>query len=251
MTKSTNTIDITKYLEEITAIAARSTTNKYDGYSKILQICEAANNNAKNLEVFGSSNRREAQFIDMLDEYNRYRKMLKTRAMEILKLYEEKGAGFSFYYEAGKWKPVYLENRYDLEKYHIWLRFYEIHSEDNRDSYPFEDMTVVPLEDLPEGTTLEYAVEISWHEDDGTFMGRVDIPLSVFVGASWKQYLSELLDKEIETRKENEKEYEEYLRLKRKYEPETDTEYDALLNPFSKVERLEYDVLLNPFANVK
>lgn len=242
MTAYTNTIHMAEAIKKIENLAAGLTMSQADGYSQILRICEVINNNEKNLEA-RTNDQCEIRFIDKMAEYSSYRKMLKRKAKNILKLYAEKGAGFSFYYEAGKWKPVYLENRYDLEKYHIWLRFYEIHSEDTRDSYPFEDMTVVPLEDLPKGTTLEYAAEISWHEDDGTFMGRVDIPLSVFVGASWKQYLSELLDKEIETRKKNEKEYEEYLRLKRKYEPETDTEYDALLNPFSNVERFDYPPL--------
>ena len=49
--------------------------------------------------------------------------------------------------------------------------------------------------------------------------------------------------KEFKTREENEKEYEEYLRLKRKYEPETDAEYDNLLNPFSNVEYFDYPQL--------
>lgn len=207
-----NTIHMAEAIKKIENLAASLTMSPFDGYSKILRICKAINNNEKNLEAFGNINQRdEIRFIDQMAVYSGYRKILKRRAKNILNLYAEKEAGFSFYYEAGKWKPVYLENIYDLEKYHIGLRFYEIHSEDTRDSYPFEDVTVVPLEDLPEGTTLEYAAEISWHEDDGTFMGRVDIPLSVFVEDSWKQYLSELLDKEVETRKENEKEYEGFL----------------------------------------
>mgnify|MGYP005904847445 CR=1 FL=1 len=253
MTEYTNTIHM-EAIKKIENLAAGLTMSQTDGYSQILRICEAINNNEKNLEAFGNNNQREIRFMDKMAGYSSCRKMLKRRAENILKLYVEKGAGFSFYYEAGKWKPVYLENRYDIEKYHIWLRFYEIHSEDTRDSYPFEDMTVVPLEELPEGTTLEYVAEISWHEDDGTFMGRIDMPLSIFVGASWKQYLSELLDKEVEIslemfadpnwkqniedlltegesilklrkeeleRKEKEeeesKEYEEYLRLAQKY----------------------------------
>ena len=182
-----------KYMKEIENIAAHFTMSQADGYAQILRLCDAAKEESKNLEEFRENCKPEAYSIDMMAAYNDYKRKVKTRAREIMELYSDMKTGITFFYEAGIWKPVYTKYQFDLDKYHICLRFYEIHSETDRDNYDFNDMALIPLKNLPEGTPLVYVAEISLHKNDGSSVGRYDIPLSVFVGSSWEQYLIRLI----------------------------------------------------------
>lgn len=207
---------MSKYMKEIENIAVRFTKNQADGYAQILRLCDAAKNETDSLAEFRLNHKTEAYSVDMMAAYNDYRRKVKTRAKEIMKLFAERKTGITFCYEAGDWKPVYTEYPFAFGEYDVWLRFYEIHSEAERDNYDFNDMTLVPLRDLPEGTALEYVAEISLHKGDGTLVGRYDIPLSVFVGSPWEQYLTSLLDDETGEREDKTNkvtDHKEYLHL--------------------------------------
>lgn len=147
-------------------------------------------------------------------------KVIYQRAMDICHLFEEKKQAVYFQYDGDKFIPGFYT-------FYAWS-YYSSISFDILDLSKDEEYQEKITEN---NSTLVVKVNFSdIHDDDDEIFACFFIPLDVFVRPDWKEYLSSLLDEEInkcEAKEDGrktiadeikEREYAEYLRLKEIYE---------------------------------
>ena len=153
-------------------------------------------------------------------EKNEVDKIIYLRALDICHLFEKKKLAVYFQYDGEKFIPGFYT-------FYAWSYYASI---------SFDIFDVSKDEEYQDRITEDNSslvVKINFsdiHDDDGEIFACFFIPLDVFVRPDWKEYLSALLDEEInkcEAKKDGrktiademkEREYAEYLRLKEIYE---------------------------------
>lgn len=148
-------------------------------------------------------------------------KEIRKRGLEIYHLYEEKKLVIYFQYDGTSFIPGYY--KFDKE----WTRWAYVCFKiiDVSKDEEYED-------ELSNNDKSEYMVQAAIYDRaDDVLMGTFHIPLDDFLRPDWKEYLETFIDqglKELEEKENEEKqkkeeeckkrEYEEYLKLKEKYE---------------------------------